>query len=145
MVWADGYTSKSEVVAVSLIDYEAYFDVISQLFDCSATVYGVTDDEAFDGASPNISDRGPNLAVPLYVDVPCYVEFENSDVLVGNMPTATQRITLICADSYEIPEGATIDVLKHGAQRRFRAAGVADHLGTHQEIALEAVDYAEGD
>lgn len=129
---------------MGLIDHDAYFEAISQLFECSATVYDVTAGEAFDGASPIIDSRKPGLSEPLYVDVPCYVEYENADVIVGDMPTATQRITLICADSYDIPEGATIDVVKHGGQRRFRAAGVADHLGTHQEIALEAVDYAEG-
>ncbi len=127
---------------MSLIDYEAYFDAISELFDCSATVYGVADAPAFNGASPNISGRKPELSEPLYVDVPCYVEYENADVVVGDMPTVTQTITLICANSYEIPEGATIDVVKHGAQRRFRAAGIADHLGSHQEIPLEGVDYA---
>lgn len=127
---------------MSLIDYEVHFDAISELFDCSATVYGVADTPAFDGASSNISSRRANLSAPLYVDVPCYVEYENTDVVVGDMPTVTQQITLICADSYEIPEGATIDVVKHGAQRRFRVAGVADHLGSHQELALEAVDYA---
>lgn len=127
---------------MSLIDYEAYFDAISELFDCSATVYGVADTPAFDGASPVISGRKPELSAPLYVDVPCYVEYENADVVVGDMPTVTQTITLICAETYDIPEGATIDVVKHGAQRRFRVAGIADHLGSHQEIPLEGVDYA---
>lgn len=127
---------------MNLIDYEAHFDAISELFDCSATVYGVADTPAFEGASPFIDSRSPELSQPLYVDVPCYVEYENADVVVGDMPTVTQQITLICANSYDIPEGATIDIVKHGAQRRFRAAGVADHLGSHQELALEAVDYA---
>lgn len=127
---------------MSLIDYEAHFDAISQLFDCSATVYGVANGSAFDGASSVISSRKPSLGEPLYVDVPCYVEYENADVVVGDMPTVTQQITLICADTYQIPEGATIDIVKHGAQRRFRVAGVADHLGSHQEIPLEGVDYA---
>lgn len=127
---------------MGLIDHDAYFAAISQLFECSATVYGVAAGEAFEGASPFIDSRSPELSKPLYVDVPCYVEYENADVVVGSMPTVTQQITLICADSYEIPEGATIDVVKHGAQRRFRVAGVADHLGSHQEILLEGVDYA---
>ena len=119
---------------MGLIDHAAYFAAISQLFESSATVYGVAAGEAFEGASPFIDSRPPELSKPLYVDVPCYVEYENADVVVGSMPTVTQQITLICADSYEIPEGATIDVVKHGAQRRFRVAGVADHLGSHQEI-----------
>lgn len=127
---------------MGLIDHDAYFAAISQLFECSATVYGVAAGEAFEGASPFIDSRSPELSKPLYVDVPCYVEYENADVVVGSMPTVTQQITLICADSYQIPEGATIDVVKHGAQRRFRVAGVADHLGNHQEIPLEGVDYA---
>lgn len=127
---------------MGLIDHDAYFAAISQLFECSATVYGVAAGEAFEGASPFIDSRSPELSKPLYVDVPCYVEYENADVVVGSMPTVTQQITLICADSYEIPEGATIDVVKHGAQRRFRVAGVADRLGSHQEIPLEGVDYA---
>lgn len=127
---------------MGLIDHDAYFAAISQLFECSATVYGVAAGEAFEGASPFIDSRSPDLSKPLYVDVPCYVEYENADVVVGSMPTVTQQITLICADSYQIPEGATIDVVKHGAQRRFRVAGVADHLGSHQEIPLEGVDYA---
>ena len=132
------------MVSLAIIDSAAYFGAISQLFDCSATVYSVSESVAFDGASPNIESRKVDEDSPLYVDIPCFVEYENPGTVSGDMPTVTQAITLICSNDYVIPEGSTIDVVKHGAQRRFRVSGVADRLVTHQEIQLEGYDYAEG-
>lgn len=126
------------------IDYDAHAQAIAALFNATATIYSVQSKDAFTGASPNIDSRKADLLTPLYTDVPCYVEFENADAVSGDLPLANQRITFICPEGYEIAEGATIDATKNDYTRRFRAAGVADHLGSHQEIALEAITYAKG-
>lgn len=79
---------------MAIIDSAAYFGAISQLFDCSATVYSVSESTAFDGASPNIESRRVDEDNPLYVDIPCFVEYENPGTVSGDMPTVTQAITL---------------------------------------------------
>ena len=74
-----------------------------------------------------------------------YVEFEDVGTreATGTIPVVARQITLICSEEYGIPEGAIIDVTRFGHTDRFRSAGMSDHLGSHQEISLKALDYAQ--
>lgn len=132
-----------------IIDFDAHAREISKLYIHTATVYSTKTSKPTNGVSPNISGRTESVAIknkPKYKDIPCFVEFEDvgTKEAVGVIPTVTRQITLICSEEYDIPEGAIIDVTRFGHTRRFRSAGISDHLGSHQEITLKALDYAQG-
>lgn len=131
------------------IDYVSHNKSMHQLFVHTATVYTAKTTHPTQGVSPNITNRSETFAIlgqPKYENIPCYVEFEEVGTLeaVGDIPTVTRKITLICDEEYDIPQGAILDVNRFGHVDRFRSAGMADHLGSHQEITLKTVDYAKG-
>ena len=131
-----------------VIDYEAHAREISKLYVHTATVYGAKESKPIQGLSPNLTGRTEKVSVsskPKYTDIPCYVEFEDVGTreAIGTIPVVARQITLICSEEYSIPEGAIIDVTRFGHTDRFRSAGMSDHLGSHQEITLKALDYAQ--
>lgn len=120
-----------------MIDVLAHAKAIETLYDAKATVYGIKKGGAFEGASPNINAKYPDTDTPLYVDVPCYFETESVGAIGGDLPQVTMKYTLICPDTYDIPEGAYIKLSKYGQETRTYKAGVSDHRGSHQEINLQ--------
>lgn len=124
-----------------MIDYKHHKNAIETLYNSIMTVYEVTE-QAINGAPSRVKTRRAETEKTLYVNEPCFVSYESNQVVVGDAPTVSQTITLICSDELEIPEGSTIDIVKGGRVKRFKASGVADHLISHQEIPLKAIDYA---
>lgn len=120
-----------------MIDLLAHAKAIETLYDAKATVYGIKKGGAFEGASPNINAKYPDMDAPLYVDIPCYFETESVGAIGGDLPQVTMKYTLICPDTYDIPEGATIKLSKYGHETGTYKAGVSDHRGSHQEINLQ--------
>lgn len=120
-----------------MIDLLAHAKAIETLYDATATVYGIKNGGAFEGASPNLNAKYPDMVTPVYVDVPCYFETESAGAVGGDLPQVAMKYTLICPDTYDIPEGATIKLSKYGHETGTYKAGVSDHRGSHQEINLQ--------